>query len=366
MPASGLFTAIGLMSGTSLDGVDAALITTDGRFAVTCGPALTVPYAEPTRARLRAVLGCAPGERAEEVAAAARDITQIHADAVRLLLRESATPARAVDVIGFHGHTILHRPRAGLTVQIGDGAMLAALTGIDVVDDFRSRDVAEGGEGAPLVPLFHMALASGLERPLAVLNLGGVANVTWIGVAADPIAFDTGPGNALLDDWVLRHTGAAFDADGALAAMGQPDRRVLARLLANPYFDRRPPKSLDRGDFALEEIEGLPPADGAATLVAFTAEAAAYAFGHFPEPPRRVLVAGGGRKNRALMAALGRALPCPVVPVEDVGWNGDALEAQAFGYLAVRSLLKLPVSLPSITGARRPVTGGRLHRAGAT
>jgi anhydro-N-acetylmuramic acid kinase len=362
MPASGLFTAVGLMSGTSQDGVDAALVTTDGRFKVNCGPALTVPYAEPLRARLRSILGCAPGERESEVNEVAAEITRVHAEAVRRLLRESVTPARAVDVIGFHGHTILHRPHQGLTVQIGDGAMLAALTGIDVVDDFRSGDIAEGGEGAPLVPLFHVALSEKLERPLAILNLGGVANVTWIGAAADPIAFDTGPGNALLDDWVLQHTGRAFDAEGALAASGRADLRVLARLLVHPYFDHRPPKSLDRGDFGLDELAGLSAADGAATLTAFTAEAVARAFEHFPEAPQRVLVSGGGRRNRALMAALGRTLPCPVMAVEEVGWNGDALEAQAFGYLAVRSLLDLPLSLPSTTGARRAVPGGRLHR----
>jgi len=362
MPASGLFTAVGLMSGTSQDGVDAALVTTDGRLTVRCGPALTVPYEEPLRARLRAVLGCAPGEREDEVEAVGGEITRVHAEAVRRLLRESATPPRAVDVIGFHGHTILHRPHEGITVQIGDGALLASLTGIDVVDDFRSRDVAEGGEGAPLVPLFHVALAAGLERPLAVLNLGGVANVTWIGAAAEPIAFDTGPGNALLDDWVREKTGAAFDADGALAASGCAAEGILARLLDHPYFDRRPPKSLDRGDFALTALAGLSPADGAATLAAFTAAAVARAWAHFPEPPRRVLVAGGGRRNRALMAALRAALPCPVAAVEEVGWNGDALEAQAFGYLAVRVLLGLALTLPSTTGARRPVPGGRIHR----
>lgn len=362
MAATGLLTAIGLMSGTSLDGIDAALIRTDGKSAVVCGPALTIPYPEPVRARLRAVLGCAPGERAAEVAGVGAEITRLHAEAVLRLLEANGIAAKSVDVIGFHGHTILHRPHDGLTVQIGDGALLASLTGIDVVDDFRSRDVAEGGEGAPFVPLFHAAMAAGLERPLAVLNLGGVGNITWIGAAGDPVAFDTGPGNALIDDWVLAKTGHPFDADGKIAQSGRVDDAVLARLMTDPYFGRRPPKSLDRGHFSVDALGGLSVKDGAATLVAFTAQTVRRAFGHLPAQPQRLLVTGGGRRNQALMAALAHALPCPVVTVEEVGWNGDALEAQAFGYLAVRSLLGLPLSLPSTTGASRAVCGGTLHR----
>lgn len=359
------FTAIGLMSGTSQDGVDAALVVTDGAQFVSCGPGLTIPYSNPVRARLRALLGRSPAEAGAEIAEAAALITQIHAKAVNRLLEESGKSAESVDVIGFHGHTILHRPRAGLTVQIGDAALLAALTGIDVINDFRSRDVEEGGEGAPFVPLFHAALAAGLERPLAVLNLGGVANITWIGRDGTPMAFDTGPGNALLDDWMRRLTGRDYDSEGSLAASGTVDAGVLERLLSDPYFGRAPPKSLDRGDFGIEALLGLAAADGAATLAAFTAQSVSRAFAHLPEPPRRLLVAGGGRHNRAVMAELARTLPCPVAAVEEVGWNGDALEAQAFGYLAVRSLLGLPLSLPSTTGVKRPVTGGRLHRARA-
>lgn len=364
MAASGLMTAIGLMSGTSLDGVDAALIVTDGKAEITCGPSLTIPYPEPVRARLRAVLGCAPGEKAGEVAAVAGEITRLHAEAVRRLMQSGASHA-SVDVVGFHGHTILHRPREGLTVQIGDGALLASLTGIDVVDDFRSRDVAEGGQGAPFVPLFHAAMAAKLERPLAVLNLGGVGNVTWIGRSGDPIAFDTGPGNALLDDWILSRAGRPFDAEGQIARSGKVDEDALARLMSDPYFAHRPPKSLDRGHFSPAAVAGLSLGDGAATLVAFTARAVRAAFAHFPEPPLRILVTGGGRHNAALMAVLARILPCPVMAVETVGWNGDALEAQAFGYLAVRSIRGLPLSLPSTTGARRAVCGGTLHRARA-
>jgi anhydro-N-acetylmuramic acid kinase len=351
------YRAIGLMSGTSLDGIDAAFIATDGRDSVVTGPSLTVPYDPALRERLRGVLG-----GTGPVAAVEHELTIAHEAAVRALReRHDIGP---VDVIGFHGHTILHRPRAGQTWQIGDGALLASRTGIDVVADFRSADVAAGGEGAPLAPLYHHARAAALARPLAVLNLGGVGNVTWIGSGADDIlAFDTGPGNALIDDWMRRHTGRALDPGGALAASGRVDAAAVAAFLADPYFRRAPPKSLDRDDFAGMQPAGLSPADGAATLTAMTAAAVEAAAAHFPARPRRWLVTGGGRHNATLMAMLRTRLGPDVVAVEAAGWDGDALEAQAFAYLAVRSLERLPLSLPTTTGARAAVSGGTLHRA---
>ncbi len=351
--------ALGLMSGTSRDGIDAALVTTDGRRAFAAGPALTRPYDAAFRARLAGVTG---GRGA--VAEVERALTLLHAEAVAALLAEAGVEPGRVRVVGFHGQTILHDPAHGRTWQIGDGALLAELTGIDVVNDFRSADVAAGGHGAPLVPLFHAVLACALQRPVAVLNIGGVANVTWIGAGEDDLlAFDTGPGNALLDDWALRHTGDPVDRDGRLAGAGQADEAVLARLLAHPYFAAPAPKSLDRDAFHALPFDELGAADGAATLAAFTAAAVAKALVLFPAPPRRWLVAGGGRRNPALMAALRRRLSAPVDPVEALGWDGDALEAQAFAYLAVRSLAGLPLSLPGTTGVARPMPGGCLHRA---
>ncbi|HXQ49652.1 MAG TPA: anhydro-N-acetylmuramic acid kinase [Stellaceae bacterium] len=348
---------IGLMSGTSLDGIDAAFIETDGRGRVEPGPSLTMPYEPLFRERLRAVLG---GKG--DVAAVERDLTDAHAEAVNALVADRGVGP--VDLVGFHGHTIMHRPREGRTWQIGDGARLAAATGIDVVNDFRSADVAAGGEGAPLVPLYHQALARSLPQPLAVLNLGGVANVTWIGFEGDVIlAFDTGPGNAPIDDWMLHHTGRAVDADGACAARGKVNEDEIRRFLTDPYFDRLPPKSLDRDDFARFRPAGLGLEDGAATLTAMTAASVAAATRWFPERVERWLVTGGGRRNPVLMAMLAARLGAPVVAVEDVGWDGDALEAQAFAYLAVRALDGLPLSLPSTTGAHSPTLGGRLHRA---
>ncbi len=345
------------MSGTSLDGIDVAAIDSDGEATVVTGPALTIPYPDDFRERLRGVLG-GIGPVAEVEA----ELTRLHAAAVAAF--RARHPRISCELIGFHGHTILHQPEHRRTWQIGDGALLARLTGCDVIGDFRGADVAAGGEGAPLAPLYHAALAAPLEKPLVVLNLGGVGNVTWIGEkAADILAFDTGPGNAMLDDWVRRHTGQPADLDGALARSGRVSTSHVARFLAAPYFARRPPKSLDRDAFAAFVPHDLQLADGAATLTEMTAAAVAAGRAHFPSPAREFLVTGGGRHNPAIMAALARLLGVPVRPVEAVGWNGDALEAQAFAYLAIRSARGLPLSLPTTTGAPSSITGGRLFKA---
>jgi anhydro-N-acetylmuramic acid kinase len=350
--------ALGLMSGTSLDGVDAAIVETDGEDRVVAGASLTLPYDDGLRSRLRAVLG-----EPTRGAAVERDLTEAHAQAVAALLQQAGLAAADIDVVGFHGQTVLHRPQEGRTWQVGDGAWLAAHTGIRVVNDFRSADMAAGGQGAPLAPAYHRALAAALPKPLVVVNIGGVGNVTWIGADGSMLAFDTGPGNALIDDWLLRHTGQAIDRDGALARQGQVSTAVLDRWLAHPFFAVTPPKSLDRNDFSSALAAALSPADGARTLTAFTARSIALAQRHFPAPPEQWLICGGGRHNDLLMAELAAAVPQPVRPVEAVGWRGDSLEAEAFGYLAVRVLKGLPTSLPSTTGASRPISGGQVHGA---
>ena len=351
-------TTLGLMSGTSLDGIDVAWLRSDGETQIEPGPWATFPYPSDLREALRGVLG-----GVGPVGTVEHALTIAHAEAVKRFLADQRLTAAAIELIGFHGHTILHRPKEGRTWQIGDGALLARETGISVVNDFRSADVAAGGEGAPLVPLFHAALARALERPVAVVNVGGVANITWIGADGAVIAFDTGPGNAPIDDWMRRHSGQAMDQNGRLARSGRVDAAMLASLLAHPFFDRPPPKSLDRDEFRWRLVEALGAADGAATLTAFTAAAVARGAKHFPGPVKRWLVAGGGRHNQALMAALADALGMAAEPVEAVGWQGDALEAQAFAYLAVRSRRGLPLSLPSTTGVSRALSGGRYHPA---
>lgn len=358
--------AIGLMSGTSMDGIDAALIHTDGGALVEPVAAIAVPYAQNFRDSLRAALG---HQQAEPELT--RDLTALHVGAVQRLLDTAGLNSADVDVVGFHGHTIFHDPQNQTTVQIGDGDALSHALGLDVVFDFRMADVAAGGEGAPFAPLYHAALAID-ERPLCFLNIGGVANLTWIGPGADPaqpdifdhlIAFDTGPGNALIDDWVHAHTGESFDQDGGLAASGSVDNAVLSSLLSYRYFDAPPPKSLDRTDFALDAATGLGLEDGAATLSMFTVHAIARAAAFLPAPPKQWLVTGGGRKNGFLMQALAEMLDAPVQPTEAVGIDGDVLEAQAFAYLAVRSLAGLPLSGPTTTGVPSPQRGGRLSAA---
>ena len=357
--------AIGLMSGTSLDGVDAAWIESDGVTISRTGPAATLHYEPALRADLRRLLDRAPALRAGDGGATPdaalddieRRLTLDHALAIGLL-------GLGAELIGFHGQTILHQPERHLTWQIGDAALLAARCGVPVVHDFRAADVAVGGQGAPLAPLFHAALAHDLPKPLLVVNIGGVANITYLGADSAVLACDTGPGNALLDDFIQRRTGAAFDHDGALAAGGGVHRALLARWLAQPFFARPAPKSLDRLAFAAlaEDVAGLSDADGAATLAAFTVAAIARA--PLPAAPLRVLVCGGGRHNAAIMRGLAAAFAVPVQPVEAVGWDGDALEAQCFGFLAVRSRRGLPLSLPTTTGVPAPTPGGRLQEPG--
>jgi len=354
-----MLRTIGLMSGTSLDGVDAAWLETDGERIGATGPSLTLPYDDRLRADLRRVLDLAPSLSADD-----RRLKTVEARLTEYHVRAVAALAREADLIGFHGQTILHQPDRRRTWQIGDAATLAWRTGLPVACDFRSADVAAGGQGAPLAPVFHAALARDLPGPVAVLNIGGVANVTWIGDDGELVAFDTGPGNGPLDDWVARHTGQRFDRDGALARTGTVDAAVLNRLLAHEYFGRKPPKSLDRLDFATalaaSGVQALSPADGAATLVAFTVQAVVRA--PTPEAPRRWLVTGGGRHNPAILAGLRQHLSAPADPVEAVGWDGDVLEAQCFGFLAARVAAGLPLSFPGTTGVAAPMTGGRIVR----
>ncbi len=348
-----MLRVIGLMSGTSLDGVDAAWLETDGERIGAFGPRLTIPYGASLRRALRDILDRARDLPADDPAllAVTRRLTEVHAEAVRAL-------NAPYDLIGFHGQTILHEPKRGRTWQIGDAGWLAETLVAPVAHDFRSADVAAGGEGAPLVPLFHAGLAADLPKPLAILNIGGVANVTVLGADGSVAACDTGPGNALIDDWVFRHTGKAIDAGGELARAGKADEAVLQRWLSHSYFEREMPKSLDRLSFHafLDDIFGMSAEDGAATLAAFTARSVAAT--RLPERPLQWLVTGGGRHNQAIMGALQEALKAPVKPVESMGWDGDFLEAQCFAFLAMRVKRGLPLSLPQTTGVPKPMQGG--------
>lgn len=361
--------AIGLMSGTSFDGVDIALVETDGERIEAFGPSGYRAYAPEERSVLARALGDAasltdrdarPGALVEAEAI----VTAAHAAAVEAFSADNAIDLSGVDVVGFHGQTVLHRPEAHLTVQIGDGGALARRLNRPVVYDFRAADVAAGGQGAPLAPTIHpvMTQGLGLPLPLAVLNLGGVGNVTFIGQDGDLIAFDTGPANALMDDRISRETGEPFDSGGAIAATGSPDGAILERLMTHPYFALRPPKSLDRNRFDASSTDALPLADALATLAAFTAQAVVRGAAHLPERPALWVVAGGGARNPTLLRMLRLRLDADVRTADQVGLSADALEAQAFAVLAVRSLRGLPLTYPGTTGAPRPMTGGVLAR----
>ncbi|MEI6418416.1 MAG: anhydro-N-acetylmuramic acid kinase [Sphingomonadales bacterium] len=360
--------AIGLMSGTSMDGVDAALIETDGDGHVVPKGFLFCPYEPDFKHRLGAAVARAlelhqPGPD-PLIAAVEQELTGLHGLAVHRLLAATQTPRDAVSLIGFHGHTVAHRPvaapnRPAFTWQIGDGAGLKAATRLPVAFDFRTADVAAGGRGAPLAPGYHRARAGALATDgLAVLNLGGVGNITWF--AGDGWgSFDTGPGNALIDDWVRAHGAGDYDAGGALAGAGAVHEERVQAMADHPWFDAPPPKSLDRNAWGMGAVRGLALADGAATLAAFTAETVRLALGHVP-PLARLLVTGGGRHNPVLMAMLAARTGLPTQPVEALGWDGDALEAEAFAWLAVRARAGLPISWPETTGVPMAMTGGRL------
>jgi anhydro-N-acetylmuramic acid kinase len=357
---SKLVTAIGLMSGTSLDGIDVAFIKTDGENIVERGASMTFAYNDEQRRQLMEALGDARiieqrDERPGNLAGIERELTDWHVYAVQHFL--SKNPAE-VDVIGFHGQTVIHRPEKKLTVQLGLGQMLAEKLGIPVVYDMRAADVAAGGQGAPLVPVYHRALAASIpERPIAFLNIGGVANITWIGEDGEMIAFDTGPGNALLNDWTMRHLGTPQDTDGALALKGKVNQEVLEAALSDPFFDRPPPKSLDRNSFKGITLDGLSPEDGAATLVAFTIYSISLSNDWFPKPAKRYVVCGGGRHNPAILDKLpGRSIITQTA--EEYGFDGDAMEAEAWAYLAVRSLKGLPLTFPGTTKVSAAMTGG--------
>ena len=426
-------TAIGAISGTSMDGIDVALIRSDGRSRVETGPGATFPYPAEVSAALRDVIRD-PQRALGPLEALEAAVTDAHVAAIEAFLLRFAVDRRAVTLVGMHGQTVLHRPRERFTRQLCDGRRAATALRIDVVNDFRAADVAAGGEGAPLVPLYHAAMSATLERPLTllnwggvgnvtylgadgeivafdtgpanaliddfvarrrglshdeggalaaagkadqalvanfmsdafferplmILNWGGVGNVTYLGAGGEIIAFDTGPANALIDDFVRRRRGLSHDEGGALAAAGRVDQAALAALMSDPYFDAPPPKSLDRNHFhaLAREVERLGDADGAATLAAFTIEATAAALRHFGDEPQRWLVCGGGRRNLTLMQALGARLGVRIEPIEAIGYDGDVIEAQCFAYLALRSRRGLPLSLPTTTGAPRPMPGG--------
>jgi anhydro-N-acetylmuramic acid kinase len=363
--------AIGLMSGTSLDGMDATLLETDGTRIFCHGPALSLPFLAPTKTLLKSAVDAAllwrfEGDPPACFAPAAKALAMSAQAAVLAVLHEAGLGPDAIDVVGFHGQTVLHAPpvdgQNGTTCQLGDAQALATALGISVVYDFRSQDMQNGGHGAPLAPAYHQALASDLPKPLMVLNIGGVGNLTWLGAGGQMLAFDTGPGNGPIDALIQATGRGEMDEGGKIAANGQVNDACLQTMLSADYFSAKPPKSADRWDFDLSEVQALGLEDAAATLTAFCAASVARALHWLPHRPSAILVCGGGRKNPVLMEMLARQTGIACKAVEDVGWRGDALEAEAFAFLAVRHMQGLPTSWPQTTGVLAPVCGGALIR----
>ena len=355
------------MSGTSLDAVDAAMILTDGVRVFEFGPVAERTYTDEERDTLKAAVEAAiswnwKGPQPETAFDAARAVlTRTHLDAFQLLCSRPDAPEPAI--AGVHGQTVLHRrpteTSLGATLQIFDAPAFQQAIGLPLVYDFRSADVAAGGQGAPLAPAYHSALLDRLgDGSACVLNLGGVANITARQSDGTLIAFDTGPANGPIDEWIDGHGWGRYDEGGKLASAGRVHEGLLAQLLEHPWFSEAPPKSLDRYDFNASMARGLSLEDGAATLTAFSARSVAAGIALLPDPPRRVVACGGGRLNPALLQALREALDCEVISAEDAGWDGNAIEAQAFACLAVRNLRDLPISWPLTTGAPTPMTGG--------
>lgn len=367
-----LKTAVGLMSGTSMDGIDLALLRTDGERLVRRGPALGVAYDAGFRKRLVRALETARAirhrhERPGDLAAIERELTLQHAAAVKDFLLKIEIPVNGIDFIGFHGQTVLHRPLEALTVQLGDGRLLSQETDIAVVYDMRANDMVHGGQGAPLVPVYHAALAAGIPgfsgRPLLFVNIGGISNLTFIGSGGEIVAFDSGPGNTLIDQWVEAQAGVPFDAGGAIASEGGVIASLASRYLDQPFFTSDKRMSLDRNDFRPPIAGEAGLHDGARTLAHVTAAAIVKSMRHLPEKPELVIVCGGGRLNRVIMEDLASlAGSARVEPAETFGFNGDSMEAEAWAYLAVRSAKGLPLTFPGTTGVGRPVSGGVLVR----
>jgi anhydro-N-acetylmuramic acid kinase len=354
-----IYTAIGLMSGTAMDGIDAALIKTDGDSYIEFIGFESVPHDDDFKNRLRPCLNRTDRD-ANDIKAIEREFTHRQIEIINELILNNNMMADNINVIGFHGQTIHHDPDGGVTIQLGDGGWLSNQLNIPVVYDLRQADMMAGGQGAPFIPVYHAALAKneGLELPIVIANIGGVSNITWIGQDDDLIGFDTGPGNAMIDDWVKKHTGNDYDEGGKLAKSGVVDMHILDGFLSFPYILKKYPKSLDRNDFNDLNIKNMSVVNGAATLTAMTVQGIVCGVRQCPAMPTALYVSGGGRHNVAIMDGLRDALNIDVLSVDELQWNGDSMEAEGFAYMAVRTLRNLPISFPNTTGCNAPTVGG--------
>lgn len=358
--------ALGLISGTSMDGVDIALLETYGITVQKFGPSMTVSYSDQLRQHLQQLVAHHQHEMQDHLLLE-KQVTEFHAAVVEQFMNQYHLATENIDVIGFHGQTIIHRPDEYITWQLGNGGLLANSTGIDVVCDFRRSDMSRGGQGAPLLPVYHQALFHDQPSPTVIVNIGGVSNVTYLGEQESLLAFDTGPGNAFIDDLVLKHTGKPYDAGGLIAQSGHIHHERIEQALQQPYYDQQPPKSLDRYSFSVDQlVKDLSFEDAVATLTYYTAKTIAESNRFFDQEPQQWIIAGGGRHNKTIMSLLNELVSGSVVPIDQFNIDGDCLEAQGFAFMAVRSLQGLPISFPGTTGVQSPLTGGAFYSSNRT
>jgi len=370
------FYSIGLMSGTSTDGIDVSIIRSDGEQFIELVDDMYLKYEDRLKSKLIKIISlCTSKEHftkiAEKIKELEKEITQIHSKASQLIMKKNKNIN--IDLIGFHGQTIIHKPKDGYSLQIGDAQLLSNFTNTTVISDFRKNDILNGGQGAPLSPIYHQLILTKIKSklPSAVINVGGISNITYVDEFNKMFSFDIGPGNCLIDQWVRYKTNREFDKDGVIANSGKVNQYILNKYLGDPYYKKKFPKSLDIKDFDLKDLEDISFEDGCATLSMLTVKSIVSAINNFKNQPNLILFAGGGRKNKYIFNKIKEEFGNSIMLIDDfnlkgdfsAGLNGDFIESQAFAYLAIRSYLKKNITFPNTTGVNKPCSGGLVYKA---
>ena len=364
------FIALGLMSGTSADGIDVAILTTDGKAKIKLGPSGYYPFSKSFITKIKSIfkkkLNIDKSKKQKRIIKIENEFTQLNFIAINKFLKKNKINKKKIDVVGFHGQTISHNPASGYSWQIGNSQKLANLLNIKVVSNFRENDIKNGGQGAPLTPIFHYYLTKKMKKKICFINLGGISNITYFNHRSktslnNMLAFDAGPCCSLIDDWISKNSNNKFDNFGLLARKGNVKKEIIHNFLKKPYFSKLPPKSLDRSFFSLSLLKKLNIEDGAATLNYLVANSVLKAFDYFPNNPNLCILSGGGRLNKFLVELISNKLKkSKILLAENYNWNGDSIEAHAFAYLSVRKLLNLPITFPKTTGIKKPLTAGQI------
>jgi len=361
------FFSLGLMSGTSMDGVDASIIKSDGEKFIEIIDDFYLKYDDQIKLKLKRIIDlCSSKDQFFKISKDIQDIekkiTLYHVRACKLIIKKNKNIR--LDLIGFHGQTILHKPKKGYSIQIGDSQLLSKLTNTSVISNFRENDISNGGQGAPLAPIYHKLILNKIKAtlPSAIINIGGISNITYFENDNKLVGFDTGPGNYLIDKWVQSQKNIQFDKDGLIAKSGKVSEKLLKKILSNRYYKKKPPKSLDVKDFNFKNFNKISLEDGAATLSMLTVKSIGNAINNFAKYPNKILLSGGGRKNKFITNNIKKILKCPVCLIDDYNFNGDFIESQTFAFLAIRSYLKKNITYPTTTGVKNPSSGGLLFK----